>query len=103
MVLKTKTAVNFVLAAGVLPLNMKNSLFMLLIFGICGSMCDFTDFPGLLYDRKMVVRRLGTLINILRSLSLAQSFLKVPKRQFGGARTKVLNTDLYFRFKFQFY
>ena len=54
-----------------------------LMFLNCESTCDLTDVPAPINDRKMDARHFDTIQDILRSLSLAQSLLKVEMRQFG--------------------
>ena len=45
-------------------------------FLTCDSTCDLTDVPCSICDSLTAARRLDTIQNILRSLGLAQSFLK---------------------------
>ena len=45
----------------------------------CENRTDSEDFPAPIYDIKIVARPVDTIRDIIRSLSLAQSVLKVPK------------------------
>ena len=50
--------------------------FRAVTFFNCEITCDFTDIQGSIFDRKTTARRFDTTHDILRSLSLAQCFLK---------------------------
>ena len=45
-------------------------------FSNCESTCDLSDVPSSIYDRKIAARSFGNTHDILRCLSLVQSFLK---------------------------
>ena len=60
------------------PRVLQVSRFSALIFSNCEILCNLTDVPASIYDRKRAGRRFDTIHDILRSLRLAQSLLKSP-------------------------
>ena len=67
-------------------------IFIPLILLDCET-CDLTDIPASVYVRKAAARRLSTIHDILRSLSLVQSFLKRYNAPFRGVKALFMKTQ----------